>query len=119
MILRPVQKSDPWLLQVPPPEGFEVMIAEKAGKPVVLFCVVNAPLPEMHMDVVKGGTKYVREAARLFREWAKNAHPSWPGIWTFVQSTRMERFAMAFGFRPSVETPAGDLYLYHSFNRAT
>lgn len=117
MILRPIAKSDPWRVQVPPPEGFELMVAEEKGVPVVLFCIAAAALPEIHMDIRPGAGRHFLAAARLMREWAKQAHPSWPGLWTFVQTTRMERLAVAFGFRRAVETPAGDLYLYHSFNR--
>ena len=113
MIIRPFNIADPWPITLPLPEGVEAMVAEVDCEPFIVFLVIAATLPEVHIDLRRGGMRHLREASRLMRDWVMQTHPQWRFVWTFVQSPRMERLAKRFGFVPACVARDGDIYLYH------
>ena len=119
MLLRALLPGDPWHLACKPEPGIDAYVVEREGQPVVMFLIIQAGLPEVHMAIRRGCASYLKRAAAILRAHLMMQHPEWKGVWTWVCSAKMERVAKRFGFRVAAIAPDGHIYLYHSFGRRT
>lgn len=102
-----------------PENGVFVLAAYDGGVAIAAAMVLESgmlDLPEVHLCVAKeyrGRATFA--AVESFIEWLRVNRKEWPSLWTYVETTRHERFAKWFGFKTAFILD-GLTHMYYPLN---